>query len=459
MNTIVALTAAPVLRRLPLTSISFSPQNPRSDIGPLEELKASYGVAEGGGAPLLVQFPVVQEVAPDSYQLIIGARRIEAANQAGFTEIFCLVYPGPLDPADVHRLRLIENYHRAPIHPLDEALGIKIAWAVANADSIGLSEAARAILTAGCPTHETLTQLLDLLYGSGFNTLRPAVAWGEVLDGLGMSMPPYERKRMLRVLRVEPDLFAAIRKLELSEASIRSVGQLESGDQHTLVAALTADPRLARNIRRICDVVGKKEYTLAEALDEARGKGSLPTTGPVYGYGGPAAGPADDDDEAGGDDDEAVDALGGADEDAAEAGGEDLGGDDDETPWPQHAPRQPRGQRPGGGRPSAQFDSAGGGEDDEDDDGADGGEDDDEEGDSYPAPTAASRAPRAVPAPPAAPAALDAPVFALTELVTRLSDMLTRLRKSAPGGDLRQLPQPWRDTVQDALDLARVEIG
>src|SRR5437764_13562423 len=86
---------------LPLSMIEANPDQPRTNLGNIEELAASIrekGVLE----PILVR-----EVAPNRYQIISGEPRVRAATMAGLDEIPAI----ELDVDDKEQLEiaLIEN--------------------------------------------------------------------------------------------------------------------------------------------------------------------------------------------------------------------------------------------------------------------------------------------------------------------------------------------------------------
>ncbi len=67
----------------------------------------------------LLQPIVVRELAPGSYELIMGERRWRAAQQAGLEKIPAIVRQ--TDDSDMLRDALLENLHRAQLNPLEEA--------------------------------------------------------------------------------------------------------------------------------------------------------------------------------------------------------------------------------------------------------------------------------------------------------------------------------------------------
>jgi hypothetical protein len=78
------------------------------------------------------------------------------------------------------------------------------------------------------------------------------------------------------VLNVDPPLRPVVQAQGLSPSSIRALGRLPAEAQHQVMAAVEATPPLAGKIKRIARVVGRKGYTLDEALDEARGPQGRP---------------------------------------------------------------------------------------------------------------------------------------------------------------------------------------
>ena len=103
------------LRSVSITSISTNPRQPRQVFAPeaLAELVDSIKIVG------LLQPPVVREVGPDKYELIMGERRWRAATAAGLKEIPVIVKETSDD--DLLRDALLENLHRAELNALEEA--------------------------------------------------------------------------------------------------------------------------------------------------------------------------------------------------------------------------------------------------------------------------------------------------------------------------------------------------
>ena len=257
------------LEEIPLDHIRHSRANPRRNPDAnLDGLVASIGRQE---APTMVQPPIVEQIGENEYLIIAGERRILAARQAGWQTVACLVRPH-LDPLQAHTLRLTENLHRRDLHPLDEATALKIAWLLANAESTGLGDEARAILGQDTPPAQTLIALQSLLENKGFSPNHPAVTWEALLARLGLDLDPERRKKLLGVLNVEASVQEQVRSLDVTEAALRAIGTLDAENQQRLVAEIAEDPALARKVRRIARVVRAGQYSLDEALAEARGQ-------------------------------------------------------------------------------------------------------------------------------------------------------------------------------------------
>ncbi len=103
---------------IPLQFIEANPDQPRTQLGNIEELAASVrekGVLE----PILVR-----AVGPNRYQIISGERRFRAATMVGLDEVPAI----ELDVDDKEQLEiaLIENIQRKDLTPFEEAEGLYI---------------------------------------------------------------------------------------------------------------------------------------------------------------------------------------------------------------------------------------------------------------------------------------------------------------------------------------------
>lgn len=264
----MSATPHTLIEIIPLSKIDFSSSNPRSDAeSDLDGIAASLGSEDN---PILVNPPVVQKLPRGRYRVVAGERRLRAARQAGWSSIPCQIRE--LDAHSVHHLRVVENLHRKALNPFDEAVALKISWLIANGDALGQHENVELVLGQEQPQAQILTEVEDLLVSAGFIPTHPQVSWDEVLNRLGVSMKPDSRKKLMRVLSVDPKAMDKVRDLNLTEAALRSLGTLDPKEQKQLAKELIAAPVLTRKVRRIARIVRAGTHTLEEALAEAKGQ-------------------------------------------------------------------------------------------------------------------------------------------------------------------------------------------
>lgn len=98
-----------------LSAIKPNPKQPRTvfDEDALKELAAS--IKEVG----VLQPPVVRKSGADTYELIMGERRVRAAKLAGLTSIPVIIRQTPDN--ELLREAILENIHRSQLNALEEA--------------------------------------------------------------------------------------------------------------------------------------------------------------------------------------------------------------------------------------------------------------------------------------------------------------------------------------------------
>ncbi|MFN2441278.1 MAG: ParB/RepB/Spo0J family partition protein [Thermoanaerobaculia bacterium] len=102
---------------IPLSLIEPNPEQPRTNIGNLEDLTASIrekGVLE----PILVR-----QLGASRYQIISGERRFRAATAAGLEEIPAIELDA--DDREALEIALVENIQRKDLTPFEEAEGFQ----------------------------------------------------------------------------------------------------------------------------------------------------------------------------------------------------------------------------------------------------------------------------------------------------------------------------------------------
>jgi ParB family transcriptional regulator, chromosome partitioning protein len=114
-----SLRGAPIGRMISIDRLEPNPNQPRIEIGELDELTASIkekGVLE----PLLVRPSQVG----GRYMIISGERRYRAAREAGLREVPCIEMD--VDDRAVAEIALIENLQRKDLTPFEEAHGLQL---------------------------------------------------------------------------------------------------------------------------------------------------------------------------------------------------------------------------------------------------------------------------------------------------------------------------------------------
>lgn len=131
VDELAARHEAPVGKMVPLSALSANPDQPRSDVGPLDDLVASIrekGILE----PILVR-PVrdggVERPAGESrYQIVAGERRYRAALEAGLYEV--PVIELDISEEEALEIALIENLQRKDLTVFEEAEGYRALGAL-----------------------------------------------------------------------------------------------------------------------------------------------------------------------------------------------------------------------------------------------------------------------------------------------------------------------------------------
>lgn len=102
-------------REIAVAAIHPNPQQPRTSFDEEALTELEHSIREFG----LLQPVVVREVAPGSYQLVMGERRWRATQRAGLQTIPAIVRSTGDDV--MLRDALLENIHRVQLNPLEEA--------------------------------------------------------------------------------------------------------------------------------------------------------------------------------------------------------------------------------------------------------------------------------------------------------------------------------------------------
>ena len=109
---------------MPVECLVPHPQNPRKDLGNLEELTAS--IKENGIYQNLTVIPVNEAVPGEEpkYMVVIGHRRLEAAKRAGLQEVPCAIVRGLTETQQL-QIMLLENMQRSDLTVYEQAQGFQ----------------------------------------------------------------------------------------------------------------------------------------------------------------------------------------------------------------------------------------------------------------------------------------------------------------------------------------------
>lgn len=109
---------------MPIEYLVPHPQNPRKDLGNLEELTAS--IKENGIYQNLTVIPINEEAPAEEpkYMVVIGHRRLEAAKRAGLKEVPCAIVRGLTETQQLQTM-LLENMQRSDLTVYEQAQGFQ----------------------------------------------------------------------------------------------------------------------------------------------------------------------------------------------------------------------------------------------------------------------------------------------------------------------------------------------
>ena len=233
-----------------LDAISPNPKQPRIifDEDALRELTAS--IKEVG----LLQPPVVRQVSPGRYELIMGERRFRAAKAAGLKSIPVIVR----QTADNELLReaLIENIHRSQLNALEEGAAY-----------------AQLLNDFGC-THEELARRLGKSRPHLTNTMRllnlPATVQRKVAAGILSA----GHARALLTLTNEEEIERLASRIVAEGLSVRAIEEIVAGGTAVLKKKIrtgnTPTPELVEIAERLSDF-----YDTRVSVQSGKEKGKI----------------------------------------------------------------------------------------------------------------------------------------------------------------------------------------
>lgn len=143
------------IKMIPIGDLMHHPENPRLDLGDLEELTASIK-ANG----ILQNLTVVPDLEKCKYLVVIGNRRLEAAKAAGLVELPCSIRD--MDHQEQIATMLQENMQRTDLTVYEQAKGIQMMMdlgfdkdQIAERTGFSKSTIDRRLAVASLPEKET----------------------------------------------------------------------------------------------------------------------------------------------------------------------------------------------------------------------------------------------------------------------------------------------------------------
>ena len=112
---------------IPLEQLTVSALNARKDLQAGQEDSGIEELASSIRQQGLLSPPIVRQCPDGLYEVLVGQRRLLACRKLGLNPVPCLVRDD-LGDTDAVALSLVENVHRADMHPLDKALALKALY-------------------------------------------------------------------------------------------------------------------------------------------------------------------------------------------------------------------------------------------------------------------------------------------------------------------------------------------
>jgi ParB family chromosome partitioning protein len=185
---------------IPLDKIDRDPEQPREDFEPgaLARLAESIRV-RGQLQPIRVRWDEERSL----YIIVCGERRWRAARMAGLTSMSCVIMDGPISPAELLSLQLVENMVREDLAPIEQARAFR---AVMDLNGWSTHDVARELAVDQSSVVRAL-KLLDL----------PAVVQEQVEHG---TLPPATAYEVSKL--DDPDAQAALAARVVAERLSRA---------------------------------------------------------------------------------------------------------------------------------------------------------------------------------------------------------------------------------------------
>ena len=232
------------VRELPIGLIDPDPGQPRREF----ETEKLLALAESIRSQGIHQPLHVVEVG-ERYQIEDGERRWRAARMAGLEAVPALV-KGRQGWLATRLHQVLANALQEPLTPLEDAQALYLLWLGYQVEALEAERGVEGVeLEAGTPVEQIAVlsarlcalaeaETVATYAGSG----RVRVSWQAVLEGCGRGdWSADRRKKHLALLRIEPEVQAALAGVEVSGRTLRALATLAPEAQQALVAATRAE--------------------------------------------------------------------------------------------------------------------------------------------------------------------------------------------------------------------------
>lgn len=261
------------VHEIPIGLITPDPGQPRREFEPEKLLALAESIRAQG-----IHQPLHVVVVDDRYQIEDGERRWRAARIAGLERVPVLVKGRQQGWLATRLHQVLTNALQEPLTPLEDAQALYLLWLGYQVEALEVEQGIKGVeLVAGTPVEQIAAlsarlcalaeaETVAAYAGSG----RVRVSWQAVLEGCGRGdWSADRRKKHLTLLRIEPEVQAALAGVEVSGRTLRALAILAPEAQQELVAATHAESGEAG--------LGA---ALRAALERAREYGDEPTFWP-----------------------------------------------------------------------------------------------------------------------------------------------------------------------------------
>ena len=186
---------------LAIIEIKTNPHQPRRDFNPIKLAELSESIKEHG----VVQ-PVLVRRVEGGYELVIGERRLRAAELAGMAKIPAVI--GDYTDVAMMEIALVENLQREDLNPIEEA------------------EAYKKLLVEFSLTQEEIAQKVGKSRPAVANTLRLLNLPIQLREALSSGLTTVGHARALLGLKTEEDQVTAWREIQANNLSVRETEDL-----------------------------------------------------------------------------------------------------------------------------------------------------------------------------------------------------------------------------------------